>query len=163
MTRSRFDPDAIFAALQSHRVRYILIGGLAGGARGAAWLDVDIVVDDEEENLERLGAALEELGAVYDTFHQPPIQPDLRLLSSSHGPQLFRTRRGRLDVLKEAGGESYETLDRDASDVEVHGHVVRCTSLAALLRMKRAANRPKDQPAIALIEQALRRAGGEET
>lgn len=156
--RTRFEPEAIFAALVHHRVRFILIGGLAGGARGAGWptFDADILIDDEEENLGRLGAALLQLGARYDTFHQPPLLPDQRLLRSATGPQLFRTRHGRLDVLKEAGGETYESVARDASEVEVHGAVMPCASLAALLRMKRAANRPKDQPAIAKIEAALR-------
>lgn len=162
--RARFDPDRILAALGDHAVSFVLIGGLAGAARGAGWptFDVDIVVAADEENLARLDAALSALDAEYDTFHQPPIRPDRRRLRASHGPQLFRTRHGRLDVLKEAGGESYEKLAEDASEVRVHGHVAQCASLAALLRMKRAANRPKDQPAIAKLEEALRRERPEE-
>ena len=160
--RAKFEPDAIFASLVRHEVRFVLIGGLAGGARGAAWptFDADILIEDSEENLVRLDTALRELGAQYDTPHQPPLLPDLRLLSSGNGPQLFRTRHGRLDVLKEAGGEPYETLLRAASELDVHGAVIRCASLAALLRMKRAANRPKAQAAIAKIEAALRELEG---
>ena len=161
--RAKFDPDGIFAALVSHEVDFVLIGGLAGVAQGAPWptMDADVVVAADDDNLVRLDGALRELAAEYDTPHQPPIQPDLRLLRSSSGPQLFRTARGRLDVLKEAGGETYETLTRDAAALEVHGVVLHCASLRALLRMKRAANRPKDQHAITLIEDALRRERGE--
>lgn len=78
------------------------------------------------------------------------------------GPQLFRTRAGRLDVLKRAGDESFATLLADAVEVEAAGCLVLCSSLEALLRMKRAANRRKDQAAIASIEAALRRASTNE-
>lgn len=136
--RPKFDPDAILSALRRHQVEFVLIGGLAGGA-----------------NLARLDAALRQLSAEYDTFHQPPILPEMRRLQSAHGPQLFRTRYGRLDVLKEAGGETYETLQRDASEITAYGATMLCASLAALLRMKRAANRPKDQAAIARLKEVL--------
>jgi len=70
---------------------------------------------------------------------------------------LFRTSFGRLDVLKEAGGETYETLGEGAVTLKLLGVVVRVASLPALIRMKRAANRPKDQAAIIALEAALAR------
>ncbi|MCA9608755.1 MAG: hypothetical protein KC619_24295 [Myxococcales bacterium] len=153
-----FEPAAILDSLVRQRVDFVLIGGLAGLAHQAGWVtfDVDVVVQNDEANLDRLLAALTELGAQYDTFHQPPLLPDARLVRSGSGPQLFRTRYGRLDVLKEAGGETFESLIEDAIELEQHGQRVTCASLEALLRMKRAANRPKDQPAIAKIEARLR-------
>ncbi|MBZ0116284.1 MAG: hypothetical protein K8H88_04800 [Sandaracinaceae bacterium] len=136
-----------------------MIGGLAGIAQGAGWptYDADVVIETEDDNYARVVAALDELQAVYDTPHQPPIRPDLGRMRSLTGPQLFRTRHGRLDVLKEAGGETYATLVVDAAEVLQHGHLVRCASLEALLRMKRAAKRPKDAAGIAAIEAAIRR------
>ena len=161
-TPKKFEPEAIFEVLVRHGVRFVLIGGLAGGARGVGWptFDADIVIATEEEDLVRLGDALEELDAEYDTIHRPPIRPDPRLLRISHGPQLFRTRHGRLDVLKEAGGETFDTLTRDATTLEVHGASMLCASLPALLRMKRAADRPKDRAVIDRIEAALAREEG---
>ena len=87
----RFEPEPIFEALGRHGVRFVLIGGLAGAARGVGWptFDADVVVEDSEENITRLWTALAELGAEYDTFHQPPIRPELRMLRSAPGPQLF--------------------------------------------------------------------------
>lgn len=157
-TRPTFEPAPILAALVRHEVEHIVIGGLAGFAQDAGWptYDADIIVKPSPENLSRLLAVLREIGAVYDTFHQPPLRPDERLVASGSGPQLFRTKYGRLDVLKEAGGETYESLAGDAVASKLYGVVVRCASLEALLRMKRAANRPKDQPAIAKIEARLR-------
>ena len=157
-----FRPEAIFECLARHEVEFIVIGGLAGIAQGAGWptKDADVVVEISDANLTRLLAALHELRAEYDTFHQPPIAPDRALVFGSHGPQLFRTQHGRLDVLKEAGGETYETLRVDAVESEQYGTTIRCASLDALLRMKRAANRPKDQTAIARIEEALEKRRG---
>lgn len=157
--RTSFRPDDIFAVLARHDVEFVLVGGLAGAARGAGWptYDADILVCEDEDNLVRLLDALLELDAAYDTLHRPPIQPYLSLLGDSTGPQLFRTRSGRLDVLKEAGGETFASLMLDASVLDVHGSRVMCASLPALLRMKRAANRPKDQAALAKLDAALRR------
>ena len=158
-----FEPDEILACLARHEVELILVGGLAGVAHGAGWptYDVDVVVRVDEANLERLLGALAEIRAEYDTFHQPPLVPDPQRLRRGTGPQLFRTTHGRLDVLKEAGGETYETLSIDAMEVEQPGHSVRCASLSALLRMKRAANRPKDRAAIPKLEEALIRASSQ--
>ncbi|MCC6873607.1 MAG: hypothetical protein IT378_04790 [Sandaracinaceae bacterium] len=85
----------------AHDVRHIVIGGLAGIAQGAGWptYDADVVIETEDDNYARVVAALDELQAVYDTPHQPPIRPDLGRMRSLTGPQLFRTRHGRLDVL----------------------------------------------------------------
>jgi hypothetical protein len=156
-----FDPEAIFRTLRDRDVRFVVIGGLAGLAQGAGWptFDADIVVGIGDENLERVAGALEDLDAVYDTFHQPPIRPDAVRVRSTPGPQLFRTRHGRLDVLKEAGGETYATLMTDAVEVELGDAVVFCASLDSLLRMKRAANRPKDAAGIVQIEAAIRKRG----
>ena len=153
-----FEPAPLFACLERHQVDYIVIGGLAGFAHGAGWptYDADIVVERSPQNLSRLLVVLRDVDAIYDTFHQPPLRPDERLLALGSGPQLFRTKYGRLDVLKEAGGETYDSLLSDAVASQLYGVVVRCAGLEALLRMKRAANRPKDQPAIAKIEAKLR-------
>jgi hypothetical protein len=153
-----FDPGAIFECLARHGVDHIVIGGLAGIAQGAGWptYDADIVVETSEANLRRLLGALSELEAEYDTLHVPPIRAHERIVVTATGPQLFRTKHGRLDVLKEAGGETFQTLTVDAVDSEQFGLVLRCASLEALLRMKRAANRAKDRAGIARIEDVLR-------
>ena len=60
-----FDPDRILAILDAHRVEYLLVGGLAARAYGAErrTADVDCVPSTTMENLERVAAALRELGA----------------------------------------------------------------------------------------------------
>lgn len=162
MKPTEFAPARLLEALTRHGVRFVLIGGLAGAARGAPWptYDADVLIDDEDTNLRRAVLALQELGAVYDTLHNPPIPVSLVLVRTATGPQLFRTRHGRLDVLKEAGGETYASVDADVVEVDLSedeqgGLRVRCASVPALIRMKRAANRPKDVAAVALLEAVL--------
>ncbi|RLB55490.1 MAG: hypothetical protein DRJ42_06050 [Deltaproteobacteria bacterium] len=152
-----FDPVAIFRALQEGAVDFVVIGGWSATLQGVGWPthDVDIVVAPDDENLERLLMALRSLEVEYDTFHQPPIRPDLGRLQRTPGPQLFRTRHGRLDVLKEAGGATFASLTSDAIEVAQGEGTVLCASIPALLRMKKAAGRPKDAAAIAQLEALL--------
>ena len=51
--------------LAQHRVRFVLIGGVAGNLRGSTTVtqDVDVCYARDEENLERMAAALRELNA----------------------------------------------------------------------------------------------------
>ena len=60
-----FDPYAIFAALERERVAYVVIGGFARVVHGSAETSagLDLVPSLREENLRRLGRALEELEA----------------------------------------------------------------------------------------------------
>jgi hypothetical protein len=152
------DASGIFKALHLHGVQYIVIGGLAAAAGGVVWttFDADIIVEQSDTNLDALARALNDLLAEYDTLHSPPIRPDEKRLRSMPGPQLFRTRLGRLDVLKEAGGDTFASLAADAHTAVFDGVPVRYASLNALLRMKRAANRRKDREGIRLLEEALR-------
>ena len=61
-----------------------------------------------------------------------------------------------------SGGESYTTLAAEALKTTMGGATVLVAPLPAILRMKRSANRPKDQKVLALIEAAIEkgRAGG---
>ncbi len=124
---------------------------------GWATFDVDVVIECAEDNYEALARALADLDAVFHTAHQPPIRPDVARLRSATGTLLFRTAHGRLDLLKDAGGETYETLKEDAVPRVILGSDLQIASLAAIARMKRAANRPKDRKVLPAIEEALRR------
>lgn len=121
------DAGRIFETLHRHGVQFIVIGGLAAAAGGVVWttFDADVIAEPSADNLEALTRALDELGAEYDTPHSPPIRPDAKRLRSLPGPQLFRTRLGRLDVLKEAGGETFGSLAIDAQTEDLDGVPIR--------------------------------------
>jgi hypothetical protein len=59
------DAEEILRTLERHRVRYVLIGGLAAQTRGwrGATEDIDITPADDRDNLARLAAAVAELEA----------------------------------------------------------------------------------------------------
>src|SRR3954454_1764471 len=64
-TDDRFDPLAIFGALERHRAAYVVIGALARVIQGTDELTtgVDIVPQLKPENLDRLASALADLEA----------------------------------------------------------------------------------------------------
>jgi hypothetical protein len=66
------------------------------------------------------------------------------------------TTLGPLDLLGEvAGGGAYDALLPHTEPVELFGYPCRTVSLDALIRLKRAAGRPKDHEMLAELE-ALR-------
>src|SRR3954470_4486269 len=64
MTGPTFAPERIVASLNASDVAYVIVGGLAVAAHGVvrATRDMDLVPDPSGENLQRLAAALAELG-----------------------------------------------------------------------------------------------------
>jgi len=60
------------------------------------------------------------------------------------------TTLGDLDLLGEVvGGGNYRDLLRHSFDVEAFGATFKCVDLPTLIRLKRAAGRPKDLESIA--------------
>ena len=66
------------------------------------------------------------------------------------------TALGDIDLLGEVtGGGRYEDLLRHSQSIPLLGTTCQCVTLEGLIRLKRAAGRPKDLEAIAELE-ALR-------
>jgi predicted nucleotidyltransferase len=66
------------------------------------------------------------------------------------------TTLGDIDLLGEiTGGGGYDQLVSATETIDLFGAACRCVTLEALIRLKRAAGRPKDIEAIAELE-ALR-------
>ena len=147
---SGFDPDAILRTLDAHGVRFIVVGGLAGNLRGTADVtnDLDVCYARDRQNLERLAEALRELGAHFrgpDVPEDTPFQLDA--LTLRHGDSFtFATEAGAFDILGTPSGTTgFDDLDAGATSIDLgRGLVVRVASLDDLMRMKRAAGRPKD-------------------
>lgn len=149
------DFKGILQTLANTGVRFIVIGGAAAIAHGAARLtqDVDVVYDREPDNLERLAQALHP--------HHPylrgappnlPFKLDVPTLERGLNFTLT-TDLGPLDLLGEVtGGGTYQDLLADTLEIEVFGVTCRCIDLTTLIKVKRAAGRPKDFEAIAELE-----------
>ncbi len=132
--------------LARFEVDYVLVGGLAAVVQGApvSTFDVDIVYARTPENIERLLAALTDLGATFrgDSRAIAPNASDL--VSAWH--KLLVTRLGPLDALgtiEEATG--YEDLLGDSEWLEIESTKVRVLTLERLITVKEQLTRPKDK------------------
>ena len=148
MPDPEFDPVPILDALVRHDVDFVLIGGLAGTARGSAHVtyDVDVAYERSRPNLERLAAALSELGATLRGAPPGlPFVPDAETLAAGLN-FTFDTRFGSLDVLGEpSGAPRYNELRAGASAATTWGLTIQIASLDHLIAMKDAAGRDKDK------------------
>ena len=157
-----FRPHEILAVLDAHGVHYVLIGGLAAVLHGAPHVttDVDVVPEEAKRNLERLCAALKQLGARIRVTGEPEGVP-----FDHSGESLARVRiwnlqtyLGDLDLTFEPSGTSgYDDLARDAVPMYVHGISVPVASLADVIRSKEAAGRPRDRAALPALRELLSR------
>jgi predicted nucleotidyltransferase len=150
--------DKLLPLLVNGGVEFILIGGVAGNVLGSARLtfDVDIVYDRSKANLEKISRLLKPL---YPYLRgAPPGLPfvlDVPTLRNGLNFTLT-TKPGDLDLLGEVvGGGNYKDLLPHTFVVNAFGVKFRCVDLPTLIKLKRAAGRPKDLEAIAELE-ALR-------
>lgn len=141
-----FEPDRILKTLDDHGVRYVLVGGIAATLRGSPSMtyDIDVAPELSADNLERLTAALEELGAVRYTEPDEDIAPP-RADEMTARIEQFASPIGYIDVLREIraiGG--YDRLIGHAELIEVAGTAVYVAALDDIIASKEAAGRPKD-------------------
>jgi len=152
------DIEQFLEILTRADVKFIVIGGVAAIAHGAARVtyDLDIVYDRSPANLERLVATLKP----YDPYLRgaPPGLPfrwDAATLQRGLNFTLT-TQLGAIDLLGEvAGGGTYVQLLPFSQQVELMGLRCLCVQLPRLIALKRAAGRPKDFEAIAELELLL--------
>lgn len=140
--------DEILRRLTDGKAQFVVVGGLALGARGVvrATKDVDIVIASDPQNLARIAEV-----AVAAGGH---VQSGEALLGSNRsiaaalatGEQVaIETDLGRLDVVQGLDGvPTYEELRSRASEAEVLGVSVAVCSVDDLRDMKRAAGRTRD-------------------
>ena len=142
-----FQPEQVLRLLGRHRVRYVLIGGLAAVTHGAPLVtqDVDLCHARDPENLARLADALREVHATLrGADPEVPFLLDAKTLVRGDAFTLT-TDVGWVDILATPAGTSgYDDLARTADAFELFGFRVLVASVDDLIRMKRAAGQPKD-------------------
>jgi hypothetical protein len=142
------DPPAIFAALERHRVDYVMVGGLAVAvwAQERATKDTDVVVPDADEpNDRRLRAALEELEARPLPLEAPGAARLGIRWELAGGVERYATSAGILDVLRDPeGAPAYSELRSRATAIEAFGARTVVVGREDLIAMKLAASRVQD-------------------
>lgn len=153
---------AICAVLAAHEVAFVVIGGVAARLHGTghATVDIDLCPAQDRQNLQRLSAALKEMGARLRVESDPlgvdfDAHPDL--LSNVTTMTLI-TRHGPLDLCFSPAGfpDGYEQLVVSAVHVRVLDVDLPVASLEDVVESKRAAGRPKDIVALPALEATLR-------
>ena len=156
--------EGLIQRLAAADVRYVLIGGFAGTVLGSPRItvDLDIVYARDAGNLARLARALEPLSP-YLRGAPPGLPFRLDVATLERGLNFtLTTSMGDLDLLGEvAGGGTCEQLARQSNTVRVFDTDVSVVSLPQLIRLKRAAGRPKDLEALAELEALLEERRGE--
>jgi hypothetical protein len=145
--------------LRGGSIRFIVIGGAAATAHGSTQLtnDLDVVYARGTDDIARLAAAL--------APHHPylrgvppglPFKLDAQTIKQGLNFTLD-TDFGPLDLLGEAvGGGTYEKLEAHTVTLDLYGGPCLCVDLPTLIRLKRAAGRPKDFLALGELEAILR-------
>jgi hypothetical protein len=148
--KARFDPYELFAALDLERVAYVVIGGFARVVHGSAEVTdgLDIAPSLREDNLRRLGRALETLGS----GESAPGG-----LLDTGEPTTARTRAGELRIVPEPWGtRGYDELRRRASRENL-GRGVRpsIASVVDCVRMLDASERSEDHERLLRMRRML--------
>ncbi len=164
------DAAAIVAALNRHQVRYVIIGAFAAIAQQApipATRDIDLTPEPGQENLARLSAALNELGARIRTEAVPgglPFSHDATSLAAADVWNLT-CPDGEFDISFRPSGFAggYAELIVNAHRLRVDEVEVVVADLADVIRSKESAGRPKDLRVLPLLyrHQSTRRGGKE--
>ena len=152
----------ICRVLLDHGVRFVVIGGVAARLHrtGHATIDVDVCPSNDADNLERLAAALRDLGARLRVEGEPdgiPFDPHPDTLRQVSTMTLITTA-GPLDLCFRPAGfdDGYVELVTDAVVIEVAAVAVPVAALADIVASKRSAGRPKDIVALPALEARLR-------
>ena len=150
--------DKLLPLLVRGGIEFILIGGVAGNLHGSARLtfDIDLVYDRSKANLERIVKLLRSQSP-YLRGAPPGLPFVLDVPTLRNGLNFtLTTKLGDLDLLGEVvGGGNYKELLPHTFVVDAFGVTFRCVDLPTLIRLKRAAGRPKDFESIAELQALL--------
>ena len=145
----------LLKCLTTGGVEFIVIGGFAATAHGSAHVtvDLDVVYRRTPENVLRLVRALEPLRP-YLRGAPPGLPFHFDVATVERGLNFtLATSAGDLDLLGEVtGGGSFDVLLAHSDVREVFDLECRLVNLETLIRLKRAAGRPKDLERIAELE-----------
>ena len=136
----------VFASLQRHDVRYVIIGGIAAVLHGVprATFDLDLLIDPTADNAARLLAAFSEAGLGTADLTSPQ---DLL----AHEITIFQDRV-RIDVQTSTPGLGFTEAWAGRVTMTYEGQTFFVVNRAHLIQSKRASGRDVDLQDAAILE-----------
>ncbi len=139
------DTEGLLRSLNDHSVRYVVIGAAAFPPHGFArvTLDIDIFIEPTEENAQRTHRALNAFG--YDVT-------DLTIEELRTKKILIRQYVVHADVHPFVAGAVFDEVWQNRISAKLGETPAFFAGLEDLIRMKRAAGRPKDLEDLRALE-----------
>lgn len=136
----------VFASLQRHKVRYLVIGGIAAVLHGVprATFDLDILIEAKPENAKNLLEAFldAKLGTAALTTPEELLSQEITIFKD----------RVRIDVQTSTPGIKFEEAWERREMMEYQKQKFYVVSREDLISSKRAAGRPVDLEDVRLLE-----------
>jgi predicted nucleotidyltransferase len=144
------DTEKLLACLNDHNVKYVVIGATAFPVHGyvRATLDTDIFIEPVPENAKKVMKALKEFG--YDLT-------DVSVKDLLTKKILIRQYYLEIDIHPHVSGVNFEEVWNSKVQSSIGSVKSNFASLSALIKMKKAAKRPKDLEDLKYLEQLQKR------
>ena len=157
--------EQIFKELGGNEVRYLLCGGMAVNIYGIPRMtaDIDLLVDFESRNLEKLAVVLEKLKyrtnipvpvlSLHDTVFRENLVNQKNMVSYS----LFNEQASYMSLyLLLNAPDSFDVMWEQREIRKVEGGQVNLVSPKHLIAMKEFANRGQDRNDVLLLKRMLK-------
>lgn len=155
MSTDRFDPYALFAALERHHVFYVLVGAMGRVLQGSGEVTdgLDICPSLQPDSLGRLQLALEELNARHPDGKRVSLERDL----VGRAVLELRADAGELKIVPEpAGTRGYEDLRVRARNEPIgQGLRPQIASVDDHARMLSVLGREQDRQSLRTIQRMI--------
>jgi predicted nucleotidyltransferase len=140
--------------LEEHKVRYVLVGGLAVVMNGhfRTTKDMDIFYEGKKENCIRLLKAIQEFGFGYLRLTIDDLMDGAGFIKLGREPE-------RIDLFCELPGVEFEEVHKHAFDYkeERDPFVVKVIHINHLIQNKKAVGRHQDLDDVKKLEKILKR------
>ena len=138
--------QGVFRSFQDHKVKYVVIGGIAAVLHGVprATLDLDILIEASLDNCQRLINALLEakLGTASLTTAEDILSNEITIFQD----------RVRIDVRTKTPGLSFEDAWKNCETMNYHGQKFFVISRDDLIASKIAAGRDIDLEDVRILK-----------
>ncbi|HIE35735.1 MAG TPA: hypothetical protein EYP89_00660 [Candidatus Omnitrophica bacterium] len=143
------DTEKLLKLLKEHKVKFVIIGATAFPIHGyaRATLDIDIFIRSTPDNARRTWQALKEFG--YD-------MTDVKIEDLLTKKLLIRQYMVEIDIHPFVKGVKFNEVWKNKVRAKYKNTYVYFASLNDLIKMKKAANREKDQEDLKYLMKAKR-------